>query len=329
MTTRVRYSPVLGALLLLSSQAFLHAQEPNKTPSSEGTIRVNVDRVNVGVAVTDSHGHFIGGLHRKDFRVFDNGVEQLLTAFLPVEEPAQLVFLMECGPASFFLGKSQLLAGEALLNSLSPADRVAIVCYSKGPEVFQDFTADKAEVRLALHGLGSAGAFTQLNLSSSLTATLDWLARVPGKKTIVLLSTGIDTSPSTDWRIIQQKLNASDVRILAVSVSGDFRKYAKWRKLSIDEREDRKFVKEVLAEADQSLHEISVATGGHVYFPKNERDFERAYREIGELVRHEYRLEFNPLLLDGKLHTIQVKVKRSWCHVDHRQGYLAPSPASQ
>src|ERR1700758_3857039 len=54
-------------------------------------IRVNVDRVNVGVIVTDSHGNFVEGLRREDLHVFDNGVEQPLSDFAAINEPANVV----------------------------------------------------------------------------------------------------------------------------------------------------------------------------------------------------------------------------------------------
>src|SRR5216110_1846098 len=69
-----------------------------------------------------------------------------------------------------------------------------------------------------------------------------------GKKTIVVLSTGVDTSPAEKWQAIQQKLETSDVRILAVSLSGDFRKPIKHKVLSRQEKEDRAFVKQGFAE---------------------------------------------------------------------------------
>jgi hypothetical protein len=124
--------------------------------------------------------------------------------------------------------------------------------------------------------------------------------------------------------MIQPRLKTSDVRILAVSLSGDFRKPLKGRKLSPQERQDRAFVMQGFAQAGQSLHELSQATGGRVYLPKNEKEFERAYSEIAQLVRHEYSIAFSPPSNDGQLHAIQVKVKRFWCRVDHRQAYLAP-----
>ena len=69
-----------------------------------------------------------------------------------------------------------------------------------------------------------------------------------------------------------------------------------------------------------------MATGGRVYLPNNEKEFDRVYTEIAQLVRHEYSIAFSPPAKDGQVHTIQVKVKRLWCRVDHRQAYLAPAP---
>jgi len=307
-------------LFLVLAPSSAQSQEP--TPP----IRVTVNRVSVGVTVTDSSGHFISGLRRQDFHLFDNGVEQPITDFLPIEEPAQLVLLIESGPAVALFGKNHLLAADALLASVSPADSVAIASYSKTPQLLLDFTRDKTAARLALQGLNFASGFGQLNLSASLASTLDWLAPLPGKKTIVLLSTGVDTSPIQNWQLIQQKLNTSDVRILAVSLAGDFRKPAKRKKLSADEREDRAFLKQVFGEADQWLRELSHSTGGRAYFPKNTKDFARAYVEIAQLVRHEYSIAFAPPTNDGQLHSLKVKAKHSWYKADHRQAYLAPPP---
>jgi len=317
---------VLG-LLLVGGPAPVRAQDTNQTHSSDNAIHVSVDRVNIGVTVTGLHGTFIRGLRREDFRVFDDGVEQPVTNFLSTEEPAQVVLLLECGPAALFLKKSEFQAADTLLASISPVDRVAIVSYSRSPDLVADFTSDKSEALAALRGMNFMAGFGELNLASSVAATLDWLARLPGKKTIVLLSSGVDTSPAANWQIIQQKIKSSDVRILVVSVAGDLRKPTKGRKLSPDEREDRKYVKEVFAEADQSLRQLSEATGGRVYFPKNSKELVRTYAEITQLVRHQYSLEFTPPSLDGRVHSLRVEANHSWYHVDHRQNYLALPPA--
>src|ERR1700733_13354566 len=113
---------VLG-LILLGDPAFPSAQETQKPNPSDTTIRVSTNRVSVGVTVEDTHRHFIKDLRREDFRIYDNGVEQELTNFLPIDEPAQVVLLVESGPAALFLRPSLLLAAETFLGGISSADR--------------------------------------------------------------------------------------------------------------------------------------------------------------------------------------------------------------
>jgi hypothetical protein len=93
------------SLVLLSGIAPALAQQPAAPPEP---IRVSVDRVNVGVTVTDAHGKFIGGLRREDFQIFDDGVEQPITDFAPIDEPAQVLMLVEAGPSVFFLEAGQI-----------------------------------------------------------------------------------------------------------------------------------------------------------------------------------------------------------------------------
>lgn len=311
--------------ILLQSCPSASAQQ--NTQEQGPAIRVTVNRVNVGVIVTGTGGNFVDGLRREDFRVFDNGVEQPITDFLSVADPAQVLLLIESGPAVVFLGKEHFHAADTLLNNLASDDRVAIAGYSREPDLLLDFTADKPTARYALQNLNFMLGYAQLNLSSSLASAIDWLDKSDGKKTIVLLSTGVDTTPEGKWPIIEQKLETSDVRVLAVSLSSDFRKPPKHRVLSRGEKDDRALLKQGFAASDRALRELSRLTGGRVYFPNNQKDFDRAYAEIAQLIRHEYSLAFTPPAHDGQIHSIEVKVKGLERRVDHRQAYLAPAPA--
>jgi|SRR5580658_4468599 Ca-activated chloride channel family protein len=325
----------LAGLLVLLNCVAASAQQTDQLPNLGSTIRVNVDRINVSVSVTDSHGNSVPGLRREDFRIFDNGVEQVISGFVPSEEPSRLVFLIESSSADYLLvklGKSPFLGADNLLNNISAIDRVAIVTFSKGQQLALDFTPDKLQARQVLQEVNSqfmslqanAGSGWQ-NLSSSVAATIDWLASFPGSKIIVVLSTGIDTSPPESWQLVQQKLKTSDVRILALSIFGDFRNPAKHRKLSADDRADQTFVKEGISQSDELLRQLSAASGGRAYFPKNAKDFGRAYGEIAQLVRGEYTLEFVPPAYDNQVHSLRVKVKHSWYRTDYRPAYLAPA----
>lgn len=313
----------LAVLLVLGITPFLLAQEP----APQGPpIRVNVNRVTVGVTVSDTQGHFVHDLKRSEFQILDNEVEQPIADFLPVEQPAQVLLLIEAGPAVLFFAKGHVLAADQMLASLAPDDRVAIATYTKTIEGMLDFTRDKTEARLALREINFAQGFGELNLFASVARAVDSLAGISGKKAIVLLSTGVDTSPNVNWETLQAKLQTADVRIIAVSLSGDIRRPAKKRKMTAKEQADRAQLQTGFAEGDRALKELSQATGGRVYIVETQMDFANAYAEIGDLLRHEYSLAFAPTALDGKLHELRVEVGRSGVVVEHRPAYLAAIP---
>src|SRR5438445_8720373 len=186
--TTVIYATALGAC------SFVGAQENPQQPKQ--TIQVSVDRVSIGVIVTDASGRYVEGLRREDFRVFDNGVEQPLTGFAAVEEPAQVLLLIEAGPAVYLLQGGHLQAAVALLDGLSKDDRIAVVKYADSPTALLDFTADKRAALASFGQLQFNLGFGSLNLASSVSKVLEALTSVQGKKTIVLLTTGVDTSPT-------------------------------------------------------------------------------------------------------------------------------------
>jgi VWFA-related protein len=287
---------------------------------------VDVARVNVGVVVTGDKGKFVEGLRREAFHVFDNGTEQPITEFASIEEPGQILLLVEAGPAAYFLQGANLFAAGAMLNGLSAGDRVAVARYTDAALGIQDFTADKTAAQAALSSIQFNLGFADLNLSSSLATVLDWLERVPGKKTIVLISTGVDTSPEPVAAALQARLQAGEVRILCVSTSGPLRNGKQGSKAKIQQMQDE------FAAADRRLQAISTLTGGRAYFPMNAKAFQETYREVAEIVRHEYSLAFALPAADGALHSIDVKVDRPGAagkpatayRVDHRKGYQAP-----
>ena len=322
-TKRARHPSAMGLAvsLLLAARPLC----PQGIPGQGPPFRVNVNRVNVGVTVSDEHGRFVHDLSQRDFRIFDNGVEQPVADFMSVDQPAQVLLLIEGGPSVLFFAKSHVLAADQMVASLAADDRVAIATYTKGPEGVIDFTTDKTEARLALRGISFAQGFGELNLFSSIAASVDALARYPGKKAIVLLSTGVDTSPDVQWDALLEKLETSDVGIIAVSLSADIRKPAKKRKLTAKERGDRVQLEAGFAEGDRSLTELGKATGGRVYFVSGEEEFARTYAEIADRLRHEYSLAFVPPVLDGKVHALRVEVARRHVQVEHRPAYLAAS----
>jgi VWFA-related protein len=336
---RVRVLCILIFLTLLHSQLVSQglptAPAPTRADAQQSeTIRVNVDRVSIGVLVTDPSGKFAEGLQRNNFHIFDNGLEQPITDFLNVDEPAQALVLIEAGPAVYLLEGSHLRAAQELLSGLSPDDRVAVVKYADAPQGLVDFTANKQSAAAAFDQLGFNLGSGSLNLSASLSKVLDWLVSVQGKKTIVLLSTGVDTSSAKQIQDLLNRLQTSDVRILAVSLTGDLRNPPSAGKKKSPSPKVA-FTSRQFAEADMLLRRIAETTGGQAYFPANSNELPVVFAHIAQIVRHEFSLAFIPPAHDGAIHSLEVRVAAdsgqvagaSDYRVDCRRAYLAPAPA--
>ena len=303
------------------------------------TIRVGTKLVDVGVTVTDADGKFVDGLRDSDFQVFDNGAEQPI-GYFALDEPSYVLLLIEAGPAVYLAEGGHLRAAFALLAGLSDGDQVAVIKYAERPEVICDFSANKQVAADALEHLNFNLGFGALNLSESIAGVLDWMDKTRGKKTLVLLSSGVDTSPPEAGSRLLQRLRVGDVRVLAVSLSGELRPTATTKKKQVQSAAAILSTQQFAA-ADEELRQLAKATGGRAYFPAAAKEFSAVYAEIAQIVRHEYFLGFMPLASDGKVHALEVRVisqstgpgggsalanKSRGLRVDHRQAYLAPGP---
>src|SRR5258708_8850538 len=138
-------------LFLIIGLIFGLGANAQETPVAAGqAIRVNVARVNVGVVVTDEKGKFVEGLRRDAFHVFDNGAERQVTEFAPIEEPGQVLLLVEAGPAAYFLQSANLFAADAMLKGLSAGGRVAVARDSDAGPGIPDLTTGKCGEEAAL-----------------------------------------------------------------------------------------------------------------------------------------------------------------------------------
>lgn len=328
---------LVAPLLLILCQPS-PGQPQDRTPQQpKDRIAVRVDLVNLDVSVIDALGNFIGDLKRENFRVLDDGVEQPLTHFTPVEAPAQVLVLVETGPAVYLIHRQHLLAANALLEGLAADDRVALGTYDQAARPVLDFTEDKRGLAQALEGLHYNLGMAQLNLFDGLAAALDWLAPLPGKKAIVLLSTGLDSSGAGRWEALEQKLHASDVVVMAVALGGELRQPDKKKKTQpVTPSKDESGMS--FARADLNLENIAEATGGRAYFPRDAREFAGIYRQIAIQLRHQYSLAFAPPTRDARFHQVEVQLRdasglplltrdgKPAYRVSTRKGYLAPTP---
>ena len=322
------FSDTLASALLavLGSVIPLHSQ-----------ISVQVNLVNIPVTVTGRNGQFVSGLRRENFRLLVDGAEQPIEYFASEEVPARVLVLVETGPAVFLLRGEHLAAAGALLENLAPADQVAVAAYSDVPRLLLNFTTDKQQAAASLNNVVYGAGMAQLNLYDSLASALAWAEPTAEKYAIVVLTTGLDSSGSGpgSWDSLAVRLQRSNVLVLPVALGGELRGIKMPQVKGAPGAEKASFER-----SDSVLEAIAGRTGGQVFFPRSERDFDVAYRRIASLLRHQYSLGFveNPAAEPaGREHTLQVTVvddrgrpfdgkqaKPAYA-VNYRRGFASPA----
>ena len=68
---------------------------PNDQQEKPYTLEIDVDLVNVNVAVTDPFGKYLVNLKKENFRIFEDKVEQKITHFSPVDAPFCIGLLLD------------------------------------------------------------------------------------------------------------------------------------------------------------------------------------------------------------------------------------------
>ncbi|MGA7914103.1 MAG: VWA domain-containing protein [Candidatus Acidiferrales bacterium] len=324
----------IALLLLLFFPPIPIAAQTSVAPTQQ-PLRVATDMVKINVSVMGNSGDYIAGLEQKNFRVLDNGSTQPVDFFASTDAPAQVMVMVETSPAVYLIQNEHLTAAFALVQGLAADDQVALVTYSQEPHAVLAFTADKSALTNALGQLQYTVGMGQLNFFDSISEVLDWIAPIPGKKALVLLTTGLDSSPPAHWDALVEKLRAQDVVIFPVALGGELRRPP----LDKKKKPTASVNASVLSfqNADRALLALADITGGNAFFPMTPKDFFPVYHDIAAALRHQYLLGIAPAH-DGKYHPLSIQVlddagqpapkqgTNSVYRVFARQGYLAPGP---
>jgi Ca-activated chloride channel homolog len=218
--------PASTALAILLVQGLLPGprasqQQPQDAPGrDEARFRSGIELINVTATVTDSRGHFVSGLRREDFRVFEDGEPQTITHFSNERVPVSLGIALD---TSGSMAGEKLRAANQALNRflfelLGPSDEVFLCRFSNQPELVQGWTEDRRTLSQALGSVRALGG----------TALLDTLAAIVPlagtgqhrKKAVLIISDGYDTVSTATLVSVKQLIRESEVLVYAVGVDG-------------------------------------------------------------------------------------------------------------
>lgn len=189
--------PVLGgANRPAGQQPAAQSQVPEQTGPEEvdagDIIKVNTTLVTLPVSVMDRDGRYVPYLGKEDFRIWEDGVEQQVAFFASVEKPFSVVLMLDTSPSTQFRLEDIQDAAITFVNQLRPDDKVMVVSFNDEIKILSELTSDRSKLRRAIER-AYTGDGTRLYDAVEMVITHQ-LARIAGRKAIVLFTDGVDTT---------------------------------------------------------------------------------------------------------------------------------------
>jgi Ca-activated chloride channel family protein len=271
------------------------------------TIRTEVALVNVIFTAKDRKGKSLSGFKEEDFLVFEDKKPQKIEYFSDWTKesdiPLTVALLIDTsGSVKTKLDYEKKTAAEFFKNALRrKKDLALIIQFDSDVNLVQDFTDDTNLLTAALNTL-RAGNTTAL-YDAIFLAVEDKLKEETGRKVIVTITDGTDTSSKTSEDEAIEIAQRNDVLIYGIGVRG---------------------------EAQVSfgvLKKFAEDTGGSFFSPNSDlEEIRAAFRAIGEDLRGQYSLAYRSTneKRDGTFRSIELRCKVPGVRIRTRKGYFAP-----
>jgi VWFA-related protein len=311
-------SPIIGWVVLLlggAASAFGQVTVPNHTSkalvrgqrgeqrSAEVGFDPTTNIVTVKLSVDDVDGVFIPNLRRNNFAVYEDGVRQKDVTVEVEHAPVTLAVLMEMGGRSQQLNR--MLASDVgyvarpVLDVLGGEDRLALFSYDDQVHTIIDFDAPHEKWVAALTNL-SVPKFSEANFYDAVGDVLDRLASTPGRKALLVISTGIDTFSHLTFDEVARKAEAANTPIYVISLGG------RARQSSLVDHGPLARVD--WSACEQQLETLAHLSGGRAYVGANTVEAPALFDDIMENLRVRYVITYaaTPSVSTSASRTVQV-----------------------
>jgi VWFA-related protein len=248
-------------------------------------------RVTVKLLVQDPNGYFIPNIRPDNFVIYENGVRQQNATVEVEHAPVSLALLVEFGGRSQALNRALGLeisrTGRQLVNALTRNDKMGVWKYADKVDKLADFSPRDEKLEMLFYELGEP-EFSEANLYDSVVLMMRQMQPLKGRKAIMLISSGIDTSSKTKREDVLKAAENSDTPIYAVSLAPELRQTA----LTLGSAEP--YARIDWRQVEGRLLEIARASGGRGYAPDSTIDLSPVYDDAMENLKVRYVISYQP-----------------------------------
>jgi VWFA-related protein len=227
---------------------------------------VDVDLVELYTTV---EGEPPGELAKDDFSVFEDGRPQQIVKFELVRDlPITIGITVDTsGSMIESLGEAKRAAIDFLENIITPKDQAFAVSFSNHPVLLMTRTSDVGAVSKALEDLHAVG---NTALHDSVVTSLYYFRGVRGRRALVLLSDGEDTSSTIAFKDALDYARRSGVVIYPIGLN----------------------IGMAALGVRDKLNSLASTTGGRAFYISKATELENVYDVIEEELRSQYLIAY-------------------------------------
>ena len=259
---------------------------------------MDVNVVELPVSVTDRSGAPIAGLQVKDFTVLENGKPQSISTFdfaanLPISVG---VVVDHSGSMEKRMEDAKRAAVAFFKRAFRKGDRAFVAAFASSPASSMPFVSEMATLETQVAAIPAPAGSTALY--DAIVTGLYRFRNVQGRKALIIITDGEDTSSRVAWNDMLMYARAARVPLYFIGIGTDL--------------------------ASGAMKTLAAETGGVAYFARQTTDLDARYAELEKDLRTQYLLTYSTEAAknDTAYRTIEVKVNRSDARVRTIRGYV-------
>ena len=282
------------------------APKEKSAESPRGTVKVNVNLVNVLVSVLDEHNRPAPNLPIDAFQVFEEGVEQKIDVFetetkLPLDIALMIDSSMSAHKEITFEREA---AAHFIRQVLRPDDRLSVFAFDENVVQLVSYSPDVATLQSAVRKIAD-GAGT--SIYDAILLSSKTLEKRPSerRRVIIMVTDAGETTSRTDFESARKAALRAGVLLYTIVVR------------PVKNENGRNTA------GEHALQTITETTGGAMFYPDSAEELPAIFDRIDNELRTQYRLAYYPEPRGpaNTYRTIEVKVLPGYT-TRHRTTYL-------
>ena len=276
----------------------LSAQQPQ--------FKAGVKIVPVYATVTDKTGRFVTDLTKEQFEVTDDGKKVEVTQFSNQFVPITAAIMLDLSKSMLDRYDAVIAAAEQFIVRLMPGDRARVGSFSEEVRMGPPLTSDRDALIKFIRDSFDLRVGMRTRLWDGIEEGVKALDGIDGRKVVFVITDGQDTWSVDRMDDAERMARNAGVLLYWIGMTGT------------GGPEPRAQIR-----PNAGLRSFAEDTGGGYMRFAEIDEINRMMTEVAQELHHQYLLGFTPLVLDNRLHKLDVRVLQTNYTVRARKSYVA------